>query len=74
MFFKQIELCTVEYKNTYAEGLHGVLAQKNLDLMLKLVDKFIMVKEDRMVGGIYSIANHYHLAALLNGQLLHLKG
>lgn len=73
----------VEYKDTYAEGLHGGLSQKNLDISLNMVDDIVLVEEESIAKSVYWMANHHHymiegsgavgMAAFFDGQLSSLK-
>lgn len=82
--FKAGKLVDVEYQNSYAEGLHGGISQGNLDLVLQIVDEFILVEEESVAKAVYWLANEHHymvegsgavgVAAFQDGLLDHLKG
>ena len=61
--FRAGKLVDVEYKDSVAEGLHGGITQGNLDLILKLVDDFILVEEEDVKKSISWLANtHQYMA------------
>lgn len=83
--FQAGKMVDVEYKKeTYAEGLHGGIAQGNLDIVLEKVDEFVLVEEESVAKAIYWMAKEHHyivegsgivsIAAFRDGLLDHLKG
>ncbi|MGM8363905.1 threonine ammonia-lyase [Virgibacillus sp. W0181] len=82
--FKAGELVDVEYKDSYAEGLHGGISQGNLDLVLNIVDDFVLVEEESVAKAVHWMAKEHHhiiegsgaagIAAFQEGVLDDLKG
>lgn len=82
--FKAKKLVDVDYKNSYAEGLHGGISQANLDLALDIVDEFVLVEEESIAKAVYWVADQHQyiiegsgaagIAAFQEGVLDHLKG
>jgi threonine dehydratase len=58
--FKEGELVTVEYKDSYAEGLYGGINQSNLDLLLQIVDDFVLVEEESIAESVHWMAKEHH--------------
>lgn len=82
--FKEKKLVDVEYKDSYAEGLHGGISQANLDLALEIVDEFVLVEEESIAKAVHWMADQHQymiegsgaagIAAFQEGVLDHLKG
>lgn len=82
--FQAKKLVDVDYKDSYAEGLHGGISQANLDLALNIVDEFVLVEEESVAKAVYWMANEHQfmvegsgavgIAAFQEGVLDHLKG
>lgn len=82
--FKAGKLVPVEYKDSYAEGLHGGITQGNFDLVQNIVDDFILVEEESVAKAMYWMAKEHHfmiegagavgIAAFHDGLLDELKG
>ena len=82
--FKAGKLVPVEYKDSFAEGLHGGITQGNLDLALKIVDDFVLVEEEKVAEAMVWMAKEHHyliegsgavgIAAFRDGLLQELKG
>lgn len=82
--FRAGKLVDVEYKDSYAEGLHGGITQPNLDLVLKVVDDIILVKEESVAQAVYWMADNHQqmiegsgaagIAAIQEGQLEEYRG
>jgi hypothetical protein len=64
--FKEGKLVSVEYKDFYAEGLYGGINQSNLDLLLQIVDDFVLVEEESI-----AMENLYMIEVQLQWELLH---
>lgn len=58
--FKAGKLVDVEYKDSYAEGLHGGITQGNLDLVLDIVDDFVLVEEESVAKAVHWMAKEHH--------------
>ncbi|AOV08003.1 threonine ammonia-lyase [Sporosarcina ureilytica] len=82
--FKAGELVDVEYLPSYAEGLHGGIAQGNFDLAQGIVDDFVLVEEEDVAKAVYWMAKHHHymlegsavvgITALQKGLIENIKG
>lgn len=82
--FKAGKLVDVEYQDSYAEGLHGGISQGNLDLVLNIVDDFLLVEEESVAKAVHWMAKEHHymiegsgavgIAAFQKGLLSDLKG
>lgn len=58
--FNAGKLVDVEYKSSYAEGLHGGITQGNFDLAQGIVDDFILVEEEDVAKAVYWMAKQHH--------------
>lgn len=82
--FKAGELVDVEYKSSYAEGLHGGITEGNFDLAQGIVDDIVLVEEEDVAKSMYWMAKHHHymlegsavvgIAALQQGLIPDVKG
>lgn len=58
--YKAGKLVDVDYEDSYAEGLHGGITQANLDLVLNIVDDFVLVEEESVAKAVYWMAKEHH--------------
>lgn len=77
--FKEKKMAEVTYLDSLAEGLHGSIGEQNLELVLQVVDDFILVEESEIAQAMAWLAKEHHLmiegsgavgvAALLGGHV-----
>lgn len=77
--FREKKLVDVTYQDSLADGLHGDITQRNLNLALKVVDDFVLVEEAAIAEAMSWLAKEHHymiegsgavgVAALLNEKL-----
>lgn len=82
--FQAGKLVDVEYKDSYAEGLHGGISEANLELALKIVDEFVLVEEESVAKAVSWFAKEHQymvegsgavgVAAFQEGLLKDLQG
>ncbi|WP_240033940.1 threonine ammonia-lyase [Planococcus salinus] len=82
--FKAGKLVDVEYRPSYAEGLHGGITAGNFDLAKEIVDDFVLVTEKDVARAMYWMAKQHHymlegsavvgIAALQKGLVPDVKG